>query len=218
MPRLFLIATVSALVLTGPCWAGPYTLALTPGSSIQGNPGDTIGWGYSITNTSSDFLLAETLDAGSFPSGFTPLNIFDFPEIAPNSTVTLDYSAVVTGTCSSPPCGIYQVTLGPSVPPGTVVNGFFDVFVELFDGDPFAGGTDLGNGADLMASYSASSAPLASGTPEPATLGELGLGIALILWRNRMLRSRTGTCGIIYLKQTVKNKDEEYRFPNGIGE
>ena len=31
-------------------------------------------------------------------------------------------------------------------------------------------------------------------------------------------RFRTGTCGIIYLKQTVKNKDEEYRFPNGIGE
>jgi len=25
-------------------------------------------------------------------------------------------------------------------------------------------------------------------------------------------------CAIMNLKQTVKNKDEEYRFPNGIGE
>jgi hypothetical protein len=86
--------------------AGPYSLTLTPGPSIQGNPGDTIGWGY-ITNNSADFLLPLTLDAGPFPSGFTPLNIFDFPEVAPNSTVTLDFSTIVTGTCPSPPCGIY---------------------------------------------------------------------------------------------------------------
>jgi hypothetical protein len=207
-----------ALTLTCSCWAGPYSLTLLPGSSIQGNPGDTIGWGYSITNMSADFLLPLTLDAGSFPSGFTPLNIFDFPEVAPNSTVTLDFSAVVTGTCASPPCGIYQVTLGPSIAPGTTVNGFFDVFVELYDGDPFGGGTDLGTGADLTASYSAGSAPLTSGTPEPATLGEIGMGLAVIAWKCRKPRIRTGTCGIIYLKQTVKNKDEEYRFPNGIGE
>jgi hypothetical protein len=197
------------------CWAGPYSLTLLPGPSIQGNPGDAIGWGYSITNNSADFLLPLTLDAGPFPSGFTPLNIFDFPEVAPNSTVTLDFSTVITGTCSSPPCGIYQVTLDPSIKPGTTVSGFFDVFAELYDGDPFDGGTDLGTGTDLTASYSASSAPLISGTPEPATLGELGFVLALIMWK---IRNRTGTCGIIYLKQTVKNKDEEYRFPNGIGE
>jgi hypothetical protein len=175
--RLFLGA-----LLACSCWAGPYTLTLLPGSSIQGNPGDTIGWGYSITNMSADFLLPLTLDAGSFPSGFTPLNIFDFPQVAPNSTVTLDFSAIVTGTCASPPCGIYQVTLDPSIAPGTAVNGFFDVFVELYDGDPFAGGSDLGMGADLTASYSANSAPEVSGTPEPATVGELGLGLAVITW------------------------------------
>ena len=100
------------------------------GASIQGNPGDTIGWGYSITNTSADFLLPMNLDAGPFPTGMTPLNIFDFPVVAPNSTVTLDFSAIVTGTCASPPCGIYQVTWIPWVAPGTTVNGFFDVFVR----------------------------------------------------------------------------------------
>jgi hypothetical protein len=163
-------------------------------------------------------LLPLTLDAGPFPSGFTPLNIFDFPEVAPNSTVTLDFSTIVRGTCASPPCGIYQVTLDPSIKPGTTVGSFFDVFVELYDGDPFGGGTDLGTSADLTASYSASSPPLVSGTPEPATLGELGLGLALIIWKSRKPRNKACTCGIIYLKQTVKNKDEEYRFPNGIGE
>ena len=214
MAKRLLIATLFACS----CWAGPYTLELTPGPSIQGNPGDTIGWGYSITNNSSDFLLPLTLDAGSFPSGFTPLNIFDFPEVAPNSTVMLDFSMVVTGSCASPPCGIYQVTLDPSLKAGTSVSGFFDVFAELYDGDPFDGGTDLGTGVDIMASYSAGTPPPAGAAPEPATFGELGLGFALILWKIRKPQNGTGTCGIIYLKQTVKNKDEEYRFPNGIGE
>jgi hypothetical protein len=145
---------------------------------------------------SADFLLPLTLDAASFPSGFTPLNIFDFPEVAPHSTVTLDFSKLVTGTCASPPCGIYQVTLGPSIAPGTMVNGFFDIFVELYDGDPFGGGTDLGTGADLTASYAASSAPVTSGTPEPATVGELGLGLVAITWWRKRVgktpRSRAG--------------------------
>jgi hypothetical protein len=35
------------------------------------------------------------------------------------------------------------------------------------------------------------------------------------MWAEARLRR---TCAIMILKQTVKNKDEEYRFPNGIGE
>jgi hypothetical protein len=188
MTRRFFIPAFLAMLVVCPCWAGPFTLTLLPGTSIQGNPGDTIGWGYSITNTSADFLLPMNLDAGSFPAGMTPLNIFDFPVVAPNSTVTLDFSKVVTGTCASPPCGIYQVTLDPAVKPGTTVNGFFDVFVELFSGDPFNGGTDLNTGADLTASYTAAAAN-PSAVPEPATFAELVGALALFVILKRMLRA-----------------------------
>ena len=88
-----------------------------------------------VTNNSTDFLLAETLDAGAFPSRIRPLNTSDFPEIATNTTVTLDFSTAVTDSCASPPCGIYEVALDPSVLPGTSVNGVFDVFGEFYDGD-----------------------------------------------------------------------------------
>ena len=141
-----------------------------------------------VTNNSTDFLLAETLDAGAFPSRIRPLNTSDFPEIATNTTVTLDFSTAVTDSCASPPCGIYEVTLAPSVLPGTSVNGVFDVFVELFDGDFFGGGTDLGTDTDVTAAYSATaSSPVIGAAPGPATVAELtsGLAVLLILGRNR---------------------------------
>lgn len=168
-----------AMFISGACWAGPYSLNLLPGSSIQGNPGDTIGWGYSIVNNSPDFLETTGLNVGLFPSGFTPNNIFDFPIVAPNSTVTLDFSTVVTGACSFPDCGIYEVMLDPSLKPGTSVSGTFDVTVELFSGDPFNGGMDLGPGADLTADFTATAA--SASVPEPSTFLQLSTALLLLI-------------------------------------
>jgi hypothetical protein len=189
-PKRFIIAALFALFFMGSSEAGPaFTLSLLPGASIQGNPGDTIGWGYSITNNSADYLLATNLGAGLFTSGMTPLVIFDFPEVAPNSTVTLDFSTVVTGTCSAPPCGIYEVALSSSIAPATTVTGLFDVTAELYNGDPFNGGTDLMASVDLTASYSAAASTPFTGVPEPAPFAEiLGALAALIAWKARKFK------------------------------
>jgi hypothetical protein len=175
MLRCFLLA----ILISGACWAGPYSLTLPPGSSIQGNPGDAVGWGYSIINNSADFLETTGLNVGLFPSGITPNNIFDFPIVAPDSTVTLDFSTVVTGACGFPDCGIYEVMLDSSVKPGTSVSGTFDVTVELFSGDPFNGGMDLGPGADLTADFTATAA--GGSVPEPSTFLEFSTALLLVI-------------------------------------
>ena len=78
MIRRFFIPTLFALLVTARAGQDLITLTLLPGTSIQGNPGDTIGWGYSITNTSADFLLPLNLDAGSFPIRHDAAKYFRF--------------------------------------------------------------------------------------------------------------------------------------------
>ena len=64
-------------------FADTITLALVPASgNVSGPPGSTVGWGYTITNNSSDRIQTQNITAGVFLDG-TPNVIFDFPAVAP---------------------------------------------------------------------------------------------------------------------------------------
>ncbi len=63
--RIFHLLLLSSL-LAAVCAADPtFTFSTVPGSGdISGAPGQTTGWGYSITNNdSTDYLMLTNLDA-----------------------------------------------------------------------------------------------------------------------------------------------------------
>jgi hypothetical protein len=79
------LLTVAALLAIAPALrADTVSFATEPmDGSISGPPGSTIGWGYMIFNDSMTMWFEPTnLSADVFTNG-TPLNIFDFPILAP---------------------------------------------------------------------------------------------------------------------------------------
>ncbi len=180
-----LIAMWGLVLMLGPSLslASVITLSLIPDSgSVYGPAGSTVGWGYTITNTSSEWLGTLAVSAGSFTHG-TPNVIFHFPNVAPLSSVSLDFSLAATGECMTPPCGLYDFAWDSSAPVGTVNSGTFGISSDFFSGNPAdPSSVDLGPAPDANASYSASA------VPEPSTLllFVTGCGSLLTLgWRQR---------------------------------
>jgi len=166
---LLRIALGLALLLAAPqLWADDYSFSLLPGSgNVSGAPGSTVGWGYSITNDSSTYWLMTTdLNADPFLNG-TPNLIFDFPGLAPGTTVTEPFDPIA-------PAGLYELTWDNSAPPGFANSGNFVVSAEWWNGDPFGGGTYVMDAPDESQAYSAT----VTAVPEPAILALLLTGLA----------------------------------------
>jgi len=128
------IAMLGLALMFGPALSLAATISLTlmPASgNVSGPPGSTVGWGYTITNNSSDWVETLSVFAGSFTHG-TPNVIFDFPNVAPMSSVSLDFSLVATASCPSPPCGLYDLAWDNSAPVGTVNSGTVTLNSDFF--------------------------------------------------------------------------------------
>lgn len=152
---------VFLLLLTPAAFPDDYDFAVIP-TDVAGPPGSTVGWGYSITNKSAaDWLVLTKLDAGTFDHG-TPDNLFDYPVVAPDTTVNQPFVPSLTG--------LFELTWDLTAPAGFVDSGTFDVGGEWWSGnplDPLATATFLGDAPDKTAAYSA----VVTGTaavPEPA--------------------------------------------------
>lgn len=176
---LLLAAPVPSLLLGSDI----YTFSTIPGDgNISGAPGATIGWGYSITNEStSDWLLATNLNADSFAFG-TPTLLFDFPEVAPGATVTEVFDPIGL-------TGLYEDVLNNPVPNGSVDSGDFVLSAQWYNGDPFNGGTLIGDAVDTNAAYTAT-VTSSSSTPEPSSFVLLASGIIAIIGRRIGNRSK----------------------------
>jgi hypothetical protein len=132
--------------------------------------------GYTLTNDTALWIQPMGVSAGAFLNG-TPNLIFDFPAVAPNSFVTLDFSLMPTGSCASPPCGFYELTWDNDAPPGFENDGTFTIVSDYYSCDPSQPGcNDLGSAPDVNADYSAS---VSGGSiPEPSTVYVLISGLA----------------------------------------
>lgn len=177
------------LALAVTAFGDDVTLTLLPSGNLSGPPGSTVGWGYTITNNTANWLETLSLDAGSFTSG-TPNLIFDFPTVGPNSSITENFSAVTTASCSSPPCGLYEFTWNSNAPVGTVNSGTFTLSSEYFSGDPAnPASTDLGPAPDASANYSISAITVST-VPESASIVFVFTGLCgLCLLRRRQCRA-----------------------------
>ena len=115
---LFLVAV---LLFSVSALADDIGLALTPSNgNIVGPAGSVTGWGYTITNDTTQWIQTEAVSSDPFLNG-TPDLVFDFPAVAPRSSVTLDFLLVASGSCAAPPCGLYSLTLD-----ATSTSGFFN--------------------------------------------------------------------------------------------
>jgi hypothetical protein len=143
---------------------------------VEGLPGDTVGWGYSITNTSQTFWLWLTdVSADPVLHGTLDTSPFDFPALAPMATVVQPFDAGV-------PSGLASFTWDATAPPGLVNVGVFQLEGGFYDSDPFQGGLFVEAAVAATAGYSVTAQTVAAvPVPEPSTLLLVASGgIALV--------------------------------------
>ena len=170
--KLFLIAVLFLAAVPG--WAAEvYTFNLLPDDgSIAGGAGQTVGWGYSIENQSTThWLVTSGLAPSSFQFG-TPELLFDFPILAPGSSVSVPFDAGAS-------TGLLALTWDASAPLGSVESGSFLLSAEWWNGDPLAGGQFAFAASPLSQSYQATV------VPEPGTAALLGLALLVAGVRRR---------------------------------
>lgn len=131
---------------------------------VSGEPGTTVGWGYSITNNSSNYLVTTSINADLFQYGM-PLAIFDFPVIAPGSTVMETFSVDTSG--------LFQLLWDIDAPLGFVNAGLFYLSSYFYTNDPLLGGTFISSADDVVSAYSATTREATASVPEPTTLSLL---------------------------------------------
>jgi hypothetical protein len=172
------LCTAVAFLICPSAHADSWTLGLLPPSgAISGPAGATIGWGYTITNLSNtQWLVLSGISADPFQHA-TPNAIFNFPIVAPGTTVTLAFDP-------NNLLGLFALTWDTTAPFGFTNSGTFIVNGEWWDGDPFVGGNFLSFAPDGTAAYSATV------VPEPGSLLLLGGGAGLLLARKRKMAAR----------------------------
>ena len=172
--------SVFALLLTGISASADPTLILTPSGTVSGNPGDTVGWGYSIDNdtvyslivTESDFC--EPGQDPLFTTCSPTLGTYtDF--IASNGTLI---SPGTTGSQAFDPSGtgVGEYVIDPSATPGQSDIGSIVVEYQLFDDnfDQIGGTMELSASAEVDVTGTGTSP-----VPEPATQGLVVAGLLL---------------------------------------
>jgi hypothetical protein len=148
------VATADSLIFT-----------VTP-TAVSGPAGTTVGWGFTITNTSttSDYLDISGIDSDLYAAtdGTPDASIFLFPNLAPGESVSQLYDPAGG-------LGLFQFTWNLGLATGTIETGQFRLFGAFCDPtvDQFCAedgsvkSTVLESGA-----YTATVIP-ASGTPVP---------------------------------------------------
>jgi len=168
-------------------YADSFTFETIPADgNVSAAAGETVGWGYKVTNSSDgQWLMFTILSADSFTNGTANSFIFDFPIVAPGGNIQ-PYDAVA-GT------GLFEFTWDADAPAGWTNSGNFVLIAELWNGDPFIDGVFTDATVEFVVPYSVSVPLSCNCTPEPvpepssSALLACGLGLLFLLHRRRKL-------------------------------
>lgn len=156
MPRRPFLYLLAMTAMGGP--ASAYTLTLTPSSTVSGQPGTTSGWGYLITNSSSQYMVIVNsyfCEPGQDPLFTTctqSLGAYsDF--IANRATVIppMSTASVAFNAQTGQGLGEYAIRSGASV--GQSDSGSIVLAYDLYTANPFTDSTAqlVGGDAELTA-------------------------------------------------------------------
>ena len=184
--RLAFLAPLALAALI-PVRAGSFAVDwnLSPESDIDGSPGQTVGWGYQITNLNDDLWIAvESLGMPQFnvgvPTQLINMSAGDAPVLGPGESVTQDFDLALQR-------GLLSFFINANAPVGAVDSGLFTLTFDLYDANPL----DPLSDANFLGTLDVSQAfSVTVGVPEPAAW-QLILGGALLLAGvRRGIRSR----------------------------
>jgi hypothetical protein len=186
-PNLCWVSLALGLLLTTrSSRADSLTFTVIP-PDVSGPAGTTVGWGFSITNTSTsgDYLDISSIDSDVFADGTADGSIFTLAPLAPGQTATQLYDPVNN-------LGLFQFTWNSGLPVGTTESGQFRLYGLFCDPtvDQYCAEHHPDSSVVLAsADYSATVGP--SGvvtTPEPSSVCLLLAGIGLVF----VMRKRIG--------------------------
>jgi hypothetical protein len=142
---------------------------------VSGQAGTTVGWGYTLQNESPTYWLFgfDVQPDKPFQHGLGSNAPFDFPVLAPGTSVSVPYDGLV---------GLVNLQWDADAPVGFVNSGVFTLTSYWYDGDPFVDGNLVGPAGTRQSPYSAVVNPTIS-TPEPGPAALMfGLVIPFIGW------------------------------------
>lgn len=202
MLKVAYMAVVGFLAMSLAANADSVTLQLDPlTGTVSGLPSDTVGWGYALTNNTSDYLLVSTshfCEPGQDPffttcspvlgaSSYIDFFSSNFILIAPNSSASASFDA----TSQS---GVGEYSIDPSAFAGQSDSGSITVVYDLFDADPTTGSANQVcsninvNGSsicdfEVSAAAAVDVAGATSAAPEPRLLLLLGICFGALIVR-----------------------------------
>jgi hypothetical protein len=151
--------------------AGPISLTLLPTSgTIGGGPGTVVGWGFTITNGSSDWVVLTGSDFTGSPvygSYMDYLSLANAPLYVAGPSPESSTISSSWNSSSNPPLGLGEFDINSTALPGAIIAGSIQVDYDVFSQDPSNPNFDPGS---FITSGTVSASAQVGVTAEPASL------------------------------------------------
>lgn len=183
MKRVILTILI-AIAFSAFAAADSITFTLDPTSgNVTGNPGDVVGWGFTLTNTTANWVV---LDSSSFTGSPVDGNYVDYLSSALYIAGPSPESSTVQEAWNpSALLGVGEFDINSTAAPGTEIPGNIIVDYSVYSVDP--NDANFNPDTDTVIADATLSAPAIVEVPEPSLfpllIGALFLPIMFAGWR-----------------------------------